>query len=168
MKIIVKVENFTGKEWISNLVITEKPNGNLRLCIDPIELNKAIVRQYYNVPTISETASKLSNQTFTVFDLKEGFHQVMLDEESSLRCSFSSPCGCYRYTRMPYGISCVPENFQNLVEKNFGDISGTVIYFDDLLSMGKTEEEHNQVVVRVVNEQGLWEYSLIPVNYSTR
>lgn len=29
-------------DWINNLVLAEKPNGSLRICIDPTELNKAI------------------------------------------------------------------------------------------------------------------------------
>ena len=34
-------------DWVNNLVIVEKPNGNLRLCLDRRELNKAIKRQHF-------------------------------------------------------------------------------------------------------------------------
>jgi hypothetical protein len=37
--IIVKVDYPT--EWVNSLVIVEKPNGKLRLCLDPKELNQA-------------------------------------------------------------------------------------------------------------------------------
>ena len=33
-------------DWASNLVIVEKPNGALRICLDPVDLNKSIKRNY--------------------------------------------------------------------------------------------------------------------------
>ena len=31
-------------DWVSFLVVIEKPNGNLQVCLDPRNLNKAIKR----------------------------------------------------------------------------------------------------------------------------
>ena len=39
-------------DWISSLVIVKKPNGKLRICIDPIPLNKALKRSHFPLPTI--------------------------------------------------------------------------------------------------------------------
>lgn len=39
---------------MSNIVVVEKPNGSLRVCIDPTELNKNIVREFYTIPSIEE------------------------------------------------------------------------------------------------------------------
>lgn len=41
--IIEKVDD--PQEWVSNVVVLEKPNGSLRMCIDPWHLNKYIVRE---------------------------------------------------------------------------------------------------------------------------
>ena len=41
-KVIQKVSKPT--EWVHNLVIVEKKDGSLRLCLDPRELNKASKR----------------------------------------------------------------------------------------------------------------------------
>ena len=30
-------------EWLNNFVIVKKPNGNLRVCLDPMDLNKHII-----------------------------------------------------------------------------------------------------------------------------
>ena len=32
-------------EWVNELVVTEKPNGKLRICLDPCHLNEAILRE---------------------------------------------------------------------------------------------------------------------------
>lgn len=34
-------------DWIPSLVVVEKPNDKLRICLDPRDLNKAIKRQHY-------------------------------------------------------------------------------------------------------------------------
>ena len=46
-ELLAKVEEPTP--WISNLVVVRKPN-KLRLCLDPIHLNKAIKRNHYPIP----------------------------------------------------------------------------------------------------------------------
>lgn len=78
--IISKVEN--PKAWVSNLVIIEKPDGKLRICLDPRDLNKAIKRpKDVLIPTASKLREKLSNKRyFTVLDLKNGFWHVKLDD----------------------------------------------------------------------------------------
>lgn len=47
-------------KWVNNLVVTEKKNGSLRLCLDPRELNRAIRRQHYSIPTPEDVQSKLA------------------------------------------------------------------------------------------------------------
>ena len=42
LDVIRKVDEPT--DWVSSLVIIEKPDGNIRLCLDPKDLNKAIKR----------------------------------------------------------------------------------------------------------------------------
>ena len=34
-------------DWVSNIVIIEKKNKSLRICLDPKDLNAGIKRQHY-------------------------------------------------------------------------------------------------------------------------
>lgn len=143
LNIIQKVEKPT--DWLNPLVIVEKKNGDLRLCLDPKFLNQAIKREPFLIPTADEIASKLSNKKyFTVLDMKDGYFQVMLDKQSSNLCAFATPFGRYKFCRMPFGISSAPEVFQKLNFELFGDIKGVEIYFDDLIITGSSEFEHDQ------------------------
>ena len=80
--VLVKVEQPT--DWVHNLVIVEKRNSSLRLCLDPRALNDVIKREHYRIPTIQEITSDLAGKVFSTLDLKDGYWQVELDEESSL------------------------------------------------------------------------------------
>ncbi|XP_072401082.1 uncharacterized protein [Diabrotica undecimpunctata] len=67
--IIYKVEEPT--EWVNNIVIVEKPSGALRICLDPVHLNKWICLDQFPIPTIDELSIKLKDKKiFTVLDLK--------------------------------------------------------------------------------------------------
>ena len=46
-------------EWISSTIVVPKKNGTLRLCLDPKELNAAIQREHYPLPTIEDVATRL-------------------------------------------------------------------------------------------------------------
>ena len=58
-------------DWINNLVIVEKPNGKLRLCLDPRELNKAIQRQHFQIPTLNDITAKLNGKHFSRLLMKK-------------------------------------------------------------------------------------------------
>ena len=54
---------------------------------------------------MKEIAGEFAGKTvFSTLDLQDGYWQVKLDEESSLLCTFSTPFGRYRFTRLPFGI----------------------------------------------------------------
>lgn len=137
--------------WISNIVIREKTDRSLRICLDPKHLNEAIQRPYYEIPTTEMIAEQLTGKKyFTILDLKDGFWQVKLSEKSSEYCTFSTPVGCYKFNRLPFGLNCAPEIFQRKNEEIFGHIPGTIIYFDDILVAGETLEEHDKSLARVI------------------
>ena len=50
-----------------------KKNGRLRLCLNPQDLNKAIQREHYPLPTIEEIATRLHGaKLFTTLDVRHG------------------------------------------------------------------------------------------------
>ena len=61
-------------------------------------LNLALKRSHYPLPIIEEILPELSKaKVFSKVDLKEGFPQVELDEESSQLTVFQTPWGRYRF-----------------------------------------------------------------------
>ena len=58
LDIIEKMED--PQDWISNLVVVPKSNGNVPLCLDTRTLNMAIKRKTYPVPTFEVITVKMS------------------------------------------------------------------------------------------------------------
>ena len=59
--IIVPVEEPT--DWINSLIVREKPIGSLKVCLDTRNLNKAIRREHYPLPTVQSITTKLHGST---------------------------------------------------------------------------------------------------------
>jgi len=109
--IIARVEQPT--EWVSNIVVAEKPDGDIRVCLNPAELNKVLKDDSHPIPTIESLLLKLQGKKiFSVVDCRDAFHQVPLEPACSFLTTFISPFGKYRYLRLPYGLAVSPEAYQ--------------------------------------------------------
>ena len=70
--VLVKAERPT--DWVLPLVIVEKPNRNLRLCLDPMYLNEYTRREHCHLPHRSEILSEMADaRYFTKMDASQGF-----------------------------------------------------------------------------------------------
>ncbi|KAL9951232.1 hypothetical protein ACROYT_G043857 [Oculina patagonica] len=137
----------TPTKWISSMVTVPKKNGKLQICLDPKDLNRAIKRENYQLPTVEDIATRLHGaKVFMVMDVRNGFWHVSLDEESSYLTTFQTPFGRYRWKRMPFGISSAPEVFQRKMHELIEGLAGVEVVVDDFIAVGygNTFEEATQ------------------------
>ena len=74
-KVISPIQEPT--DWVSSMIATKKPDGNICLCTDPHRLNRALKRSHYPLPVIEEILPELSKaKVFSKVDLREGYLQV--------------------------------------------------------------------------------------------
>ena len=59
LQMIQKVEEPT--DWVSSPVVVERPNGKLRVCINPTHLNQALKRTHYPLPVIEDVLRELAD-----------------------------------------------------------------------------------------------------------
>ncbi|XP_058838582.1 uncharacterized protein K02A2.6-like isoform X2 [Topomyia yanbarensis] len=150
MDIIEKVVSPTS--WVSPLVPILKENGELRLCIDMRRANQAIQRLNHPLPIIDDFLPKFQNaKFFTSLDIKQAFHQVELVEDCRDVTTFITNWGLFRYKRLLFGVNCAPELFQNLMESILAGCKNTVIFIDDIVIFGSTEQEHDDAVKQTLS-----------------
>ena len=65
------------------MVVVAKP-GKIRICLDTKDLNEAVKRPKYQMPTLEEVLPKLSKaKVFTTLDVKDGFYQISLEKQAA-------------------------------------------------------------------------------------
>ena len=120
------------------MAIVKKKNGKIRICLDPQQLNEALIREYYRLPTVNDILPDLYDaKLFSKLDVKDAFWHVILDEESSKLTTMSTPFGRFKWKRMPFGLKTSSEIFQNRLESKIGNIKGVKIMNDDIIVFGK-------------------------------
>ncbi|CAB4034315.1 Hypothetical predicted protein [Paramuricea clavata] len=142
--VIEKVED-TPTPWVSPIVTPPKKEpGAIRLCVDMREPNKAIQRERHQMPTIDELINDLNGaKVFSKLDLRTGYHQLELHEDSRYITTFSTHIGLYRYKRLNLGICSASEIFQEAIHNVIRDIPGAKNIADNIIIFGTNQKQHD-------------------------
>ena len=136
----------SNSPWASAIVLVRKKDGSLRFCIDLRHLNNRTIKDAYSLPRIEETLDCLNGaKIFTSLDLKSGYWQVEMEEESKPLTAFTvGPLRFFECERMPFGLTNAPATFQRLMESCLGDLhlNWCIIYLDDIIVFSETPQEH--------------------------
>ena len=149
--------------WISNMVVRERPASDskpakVRICLDPSQtINKAIIRPVYPIPTLEENIHRFHRaKIFSTFDIKDAFQTIRLTDESSFLTTMHTPWGRYRWTRLPFGISSAPEEFQRRLHDILCGLEGVVNIADDIIVVGRGDSltdahiDHDNTVLELL------------------
>ena len=110
--------------------------------------NQAIVREPYllaiPIPTVYDVLYKLNGNTaFSKLDIKLGFHQFVLEEQSRNIPTFITHKGLFRYKRLMFGISSAPELYQHTIQQALEGCEVAYNIYDDIIVHERTVEVHD-------------------------
>ena len=144
--------------WINCFVLVEgkDKSGNLklRICLDLINLNKAIVREPYHFKTPEHIVHFLADTCImTVCDCKKGHWHQQLDEASSFLTTFNTEHGRSRYTMTPFGVTVAGDVFQCKLDQCFSNIKNVIVTADDIMIVGKRHNhcDHDEALIFLLN-----------------
>lgn len=137
----------SSSEYNSLIVIVTKRDGKPRFCVDYRGLNARTEDEVSQLTPIQENLRDLGGATvFSTLDLKSGYWQVRMVEESKHLTAFATPEGAaYEFNVMPFGLKNAPTSFQKLMAQEVlvGYLRKFVmVYLDDIMVYFQDEESH--------------------------
>ena len=132
--------------WCNAVVLVQKKDGMLHFCVDFRHLNACTKKDSYPLPQIQEALGSIVGLAhFSLMDFKSGFWQIKMVPRSQQYTAFTvGNLRFYEFTRMPFRLCNTPVTFQHLMQNTLGELNlmYCVIYLDDVIVFGRTEEEH--------------------------
>ncbi|XP_070015122.1 uncharacterized protein [Nicotiana sylvestris] len=127
--------------WLANIVPVPKKYGNVRVCVDYRELNRASTKYDFPQPNIHimiDNCAKHELQSFV--DCFAGYHQIWMDEEDAEKIAFIILCGVYCYKMMPFGLKNAGSTYMRAMITIFHDMME--VYVDDIIIRFKKGTDH--------------------------
>lgn len=107
--------------------------------------NEAVTRQRHPIPNVDDVLHEMKcSEVFSKIDLKYGYHQLDLDEESRSVTTFVVHCGLYGYKRLFFGINAASEVYDYETQKTRQWIEGVANISDGIIIHAATQEEDDK------------------------
>ena len=106
-------------EWAFPIVVVQKKDEGVRICVDYRKLNGVTQGNAYPMPRIDNILDNLGQARFlSTLDLAKGYLQVPVAAEDMVKTAFVSPMGLYQFRVMPFGLCRAPATFQHLMDSD--------------------------------------------------
>lgn len=110
------------------------------------------INNHYATPNAQDLLATLAGgKKFTKLDLKQAYLQMEVEPVSQPYLTINTRKGLFAYTRMPFGIRTAPSIWQKAVDTVLAGIAGVCCFFDDILVVGGTDEEHDKRLRQVLD-----------------
>ena len=153
LDIIAPLEVDEMAEWCNSFVLVPKANGKVWLCLDPAQLNQALIRPVHRGPMLKGILPKLNNvQYMSIIDASSGYHNLKLDKQLSYLTTFACLFGRYRYKWLPFGAAPAGDMFQCKIDEIFNDMPNVFGIADNILVIGYNKDgtDHDEAVYKLL------------------
>ena len=138
--------------WVSSVTFPRKPNGEVRVCLDPSNLNKAIIREHHKPMMVEEIAHELAGVTvYTKADALKAFLQIHLTHEASLLKTFNSHRERLRFLWMPFGAKMSQDVFQLRMDGILKQCPGVIGIHNDMVIFGVDQQDNDANLINLLN-----------------
>lgn len=148
--------------WAAPVVMVQKKDGGVRVCVDYRQLNSVTIPDAYPLPRIDDLLHNAKPTPFmSTIDLRAGYWQISVKDDHRDKTAFVTPFGIYRFLRMPFGLRNAPATFQRMMDRFRISLNHIKLmaYLDDLIVMSATFEDHLKDLQEVFTK--LKKYNLI-------
>lgn len=147
--------------FINPLVVVNKKDGTVRLCLDARGLNSRMFPDYEKPNNPEEVFNNYGRaKFFSTIDLTAGFWQIPLETESRQFTAFLHEGEVLHFCVLPFGLSTSVGSFSRMMRRILGDDISTFAnhYVDDIIVGSETFDEHMihlEMVLKKLKEANL-------------
>ena len=136
-------------DWAAPVVMARKKNEDdggrktgWRFATDYRLVNECTIDNKWPMKNPREILARMSGmRIYATIDLRSGFWQVRVNEETKRLLCFSTPFGLYTYNRMPMGVKQAPGHFQRWMSEALKGLEHCCeVYIDDVTVWAPDEE----------------------------
>jgi hypothetical protein len=152
-------------EWISNMVPVTNPSGDIRICTDFRDLNKACPKDDFPLPNIDMIVDLTAgHEILSLMDGLSGYNQIKIAEEDQHKTSFTTPWGTFCYNMMPFGLKNAGATYQRAMIAIFHDLIHNILedYVDDILVKSHSFIDHLADLEKVFDRLAQYHLMLNP------
>ena len=100
-------------EWVSNVVLVNKKQGTIRVCIYFRYLNKACPKDNFPTPHIDQIIDNCARSfNFSFMDGFSGYNHIEILPTDQHKMALIFPWGTFAYRKLPFGLKNVGATFQ--------------------------------------------------------
>jgi hypothetical protein len=106
------IELVEESEWIIPMVVQEKKQVGIRICIDLRKLNDAFLHDPFPTPFTDEVLENVGgHEDYSFTDGFSGYHKIKIAQEDRYKTMFATEWGSYQYIVIPFGLKNAPTIF---------------------------------------------------------
>ncbi|KAG9442692.1 hypothetical protein H6P81_018546 [Aristolochia fimbriata] len=131
--------------WIANIVHVKKKNGQIRVCVDLHDLNKACPKDDFPLPiTELMVDATTGHEALSFMDGSSGYNQIRMNPKDEEPTAFCTPKGIFCYKVMLFGLKNAGATYQRAMQNIFDDFLHKRVecYVDDLVVKTRQRADH--------------------------
>jgi hypothetical protein len=102
--------------WLENTVPVKKKNGEWRMCVDFIDLNKACKKDEFPLERVDKIVDDAANcEMLSLLDMFSGYHQIRGRREDKEKTSFITPFETFCFVGMLEGLKNASCTFSRMI-----------------------------------------------------
>jgi hypothetical protein len=141
----------TNSEWATPIVPVIKRNNQIRICGDyKITVNPNLKVDRYPMPKPQDIFASLAGGIkYSKLDLRQAYLQCEVSDDAKELLTLNTHRGLYTVNRLQFGIASAPSIWQRKMEQILHGIPFCHCRLDDILTTGRNDTEHVQILQQV-------------------
>jgi len=125
--------------------LVKKANGKWGMGIDFTDLNKACLKDSYQLPNIGTLVDSASGcKLLNFLDAFSRYNQIRMHPRDECKTAFMTELSCYCYKVMPFGLKNASATYQRLMDRVLAPMIGRNVqaYEHDMVVTSQVKDQH--------------------------